>query len=212
MEDEIEPLLSQGDGSSGGDTDTSSGRKKKNVFCIIVFIIGVAALTAAIVISYFLYFKYVIGEIKWFISLQSNSFLGLKVLALNVWGMPAKVGSEDKELRMKAIGKFIQKQEYDVYLLAELWMRPDHETIRQHVPEGYYMTEVGDFALSTCDGRALPSFCSGLAIVSRFPFIEVNKDHFIIRNFLNHCFRKSFLSIPTTAVSGTLMENTGRGR
>ena len=39
--------------------------------------------------------------------------------------------------------------------------------------QGYYMTEVGDFALSTCDGRALPSFCSGLAIVSRFPFIEV---------------------------------------
>ena len=38
---------------------------------------------------------------------------------------------------------------------------------------GYYMSEVGDFALSTCDGRALPSFCSGLAIVSRFPFIEV---------------------------------------
>ena len=35
------------------------------------------------------------------------------------------------------------------------------------------MSEVGDFALSTCDGRALPSFCSGLAIVSRFPFIEV---------------------------------------
>ena len=210
MEDEIEPLLSPSDRSSGG--DTSTGRRKKNVFCIFVFIIGVAALTAAIVISYFLYFKYVIGEIKWFITLKSNSFPGLKVLALNVWGMPAKVGSEDKELRMKAIGKFIQKQEYDVYLLAELWMRPDHETIRQHVPEGYYMTEVGDFALSTCDGRALPSFCSGLAIVSRFPFIEVNNDHFIIRNFLNYCFRKSFLSIPTTAVSGILMGNTGRGR
>jgi len=155
---ETEPLL--GDTSSGGATsgeETSSGRKKKNVFCIFVFIVGVAALTAAIIISYFLYFKYVIG---------------LKVLALNVWGMPAKVGSEDKELRMKAIGQFIQKKEYDVYLLAELWMRPDHETIRQHVPAGYYMTEVGDFALSTCDGRALPSFCSGLAIVSRFPFIE----------------------------------------
>jgi len=147
MESENQPLLG----------DSSSGRKKKNLLCILIFLIGVAALSAAIIISYFLYFKYVIG---------------LKVLALNVWGMPAKVGSEDKELRMKAIGKFIQKKEYDVYLLAELWMRPDHETIRQLVPEGYYMTEVGDFALSTCDGRALPSFCSGLAIVSRFPFIE----------------------------------------
>ena len=57
-------------------------------------------------------------------------------MALNVWGMPAKVGSEDKELRMEAIGKFIQQKEYDVYLLAELWMRPDHETIRLLVPEG----------------------------------------------------------------------------
>ena len=58
------------------------------------------------------------------------------MLALNCWGMPAKVGSEDKELRMKAIGKFIQKKEHDVYLLSELWMRPDHETIRALVPEG----------------------------------------------------------------------------
>ena len=95
-------------------------------------------------------------------------------MALNVWGMPAKVGSEDKELRMIAIGKFIQKKEYDVYLLSELWMRPDHETIRSYAETaGYYMSQVGDFALSTCDGRMLPSFCSGLAIVSRFPFIEV---------------------------------------
>ena len=50
--------------------------------------------------------------------------------------MPAKVGFKDKELRMKAIGKFIQKKEHDVYLLSELWMRPDHETIRALVPEG----------------------------------------------------------------------------
>jgi len=146
--DEETPLLSPA---------PSLGTKKRNAFCCLVFLIGVGALSAAIVTCYFLYFKYVIG---------------LKVLALNVWGMPAKVGSEDKELRMQAIGKFIQKQEYDVYLLAELWMRPDHETIRRLVPKGYHMTEVGDFALSTCDGRALPSFCSGLAIVSRFPFIE----------------------------------------
>jgi len=154
MDEDQQPLLGC---TERNFEETSSGRKKKNICCILVFLIGVAALTAAILIAYFLYFKYVIG---------------LKVLALNVWGMPAKVGSEDKELRMKAIGNFIQKKEYDVYLLAELWMRPDHETIRKLLPEGYYMSEVGDFALSTCDGRALPSFCSGLAIVSRFPFIE----------------------------------------
>jgi len=94
------------------------------------------------------------------------------VMALNVWGMPAKVGSEDKELRIKAIGEKIALAEYDVYLLAELWMRPDHATIEASLPEGYHMSAYGDFALPTCDGRMLPSFCSGLAIVSKFPFIE----------------------------------------
>ena len=29
---------------------------------------------------------------------------------------------------------------YDVYLLSELWMRPDHETIRAKLPPGYFMT------------------------------------------------------------------------
>ena len=33
--------------------------------------------------------------------------------------------------------------------------------------QGYHMSAYGDFALSTCDGRMLPSFCSGLAIVSK---------------------------------------------
>jgi len=51
MDGETQPLLE----------DTSSGRRKKNAFCIFVFIIGAIALTASIVISYFLYFKYVIG-------------------------------------------------------------------------------------------------------------------------------------------------------
>jgi len=157
MEGETEPLLGHYNDNVENTQNSQSGSKKKNAFCILVFLIGVTALSAAIIISYFLYFKYVIG---------------LNVMALNVWGMPAKVGALDKELRMKAIGKFIQKKEYDVYLLAELWMRPDHETIRSLLPKGYHMSKVGDFALSTCDGRVLPSFCSGLAIVSRFPFLE----------------------------------------
>ena len=118
------------------------------------------------------------------------------MLALNVWGMPAKVGSEDKELRIAAVGDMINKAEFDVYLLAELWMRPDHETIRQRLPPGYFMSEVGDFALSTCDGRALPTFCSGLAIVSKYPFIEVThpqnriKMYFVFQYLM---FQKQFL-------------------
>ena len=83
--------------------------------------------------------------------------VSVRVMALNVWGMPAKVGSEDKELRIKvnifffpsfsgkshlqhmmnpqAIGEYIAKAEFDVYLLAELWMRPDHATIEASLPE-----------------------------------------------------------------------------
>ena len=37
----------------------------------------------------------------------------------------------------------------------------------------YVMTEVGDLAGSGCDGRWLPTGCSGLAVISRFPFQEV---------------------------------------
>ena len=35
-------------------------------------------------------------------------------------------------------GNPANKAEFDVYLLAELWMRPDHETIRQKLPEGIH--------------------------------------------------------------------------
>ena len=71
-------------------------------------------------------------------------------------------------------------------LLQELWMRPDHETIRSHLPAGYWMSgevrglhcwslivlspEVGDLAPSDiCDGRVAPTFCSGLALITNLP-------------------------------------------
>ena len=63
-------------------------------------------------------------------------------MALNTWGMPATFGAEDKEIRMEAIGRLIQDQEYDVYLMEELWMKPDHATIQKMLPEGFHMTEV----------------------------------------------------------------------
>jgi len=132
-------------------------RKERRRTCLATSLLGIIFLTTAILASYFLFFK---------------SVVSVRVMALNVWGMPAKVGSEDKELRIKAIGEYIAKAEFDVYLLAELWMRPDHATIEASLPEGYHMSAYGDYALATCDGRALPSFCSGLAIVSKFPFIE----------------------------------------
>jgi len=152
FEDESAPLLPRE--AEGGREEPAKERKR---ICLAVFFLGFIALASSILACYFLFFK---------------SVMGLRVLALNTWGMPAKVGSEDKELRMKAIGEFIQKAEYDVYLLAELWMRPDHATVKATIPQGYHMSNYGDFNLGTCDGRIFPAFCAGLAIVSRFPFIE----------------------------------------
>jgi len=143
---------------------SSRWRRRSNILCIVIFSIGVFCLVGAILAGYFLYVhKYATG---------------LKVLALNTWGMPKTFGSEDKELRMRAIGEHIAKKEHDLYLLSELWMRPDHNKIASMVPQGYYMTELDQFArgsglLPGCDGRIGPDGCSGLAIVSRFPFIEV---------------------------------------
>ena len=66
-------------------------------------------------------------------------------------------------------------------------MRPDHDKIQQLIPEGTFVnsntvinnalgwdtTSVGDLSLPSCDGVIAPEFCSGLAVVSRFPILEV---------------------------------------
>ena len=44
-----------------------------------------------------------VWELMIFIMIIFQSVVSVRVMALNVWGMPAKVGSEDKELRIKVI-------------------------------------------------------------------------------------------------------------
>ena len=102
----------------------------------------------------------------------STNCVQLKVMSLNTWGMPEKFGSQYKTERMQAIAEEISKGHYDLYLLQELWMQADHETVRASLPEGFHMTEFRELALSTCDGRIAPSFCSGLAIISRFDVVK----------------------------------------
>ena len=42
-------------------------------------------------------------------------------MSLNTWGMPHSLGSEDKELRMAAIGDFIASDsDHDVILLNDV--------------------------------------------------------------------------------------------
>ena len=55
----------------------------------------------------------------------------IQIFSLSVWGAPASFGTEDKEERIQAIGEYIVNHtKVDLFLLQELWMRPDHETIR----------------------------------------------------------------------------------
>ena len=133
-------------------------RRKSALICLGLVTLGVSALVSAILLCYFRYW---------------DNSPSIKVLSLNTWGMPATFGSYDKELRMAAIGDFINKTEHDVYLLEELWMRPDHNNIRGRIPAGWFMTTAGEMSNGFCDGEIAPDGCSGLAIVSKFPFIEV---------------------------------------
>ena len=85
----------------------------------------------------------------------------LRLLSLSVWGAPASLGTKDKTERVsfnsyqtskayfyckmnanatfpqiESIAAFIaNSSEYDLVLLQDLWMRPDHETIRAALPK-----------------------------------------------------------------------------
>ena len=127
-----------------------------------------AALFAILVVSFCLGIALYYHRIR----CTPTSCVQLKVMSLNTWGMPASFGSLYKKERMTAIAEEVSKGDYDLYLFQELWMQPDYYNIRSSLPAGYYMTEFRDLALSTCDGRWAPSFCSGLSIISKYPFNE----------------------------------------
>ncbi len=127
-------------------------------FLLALFLIAVGHAVAV----YFIYFR----------CNAYNGCTSVRVMTLNTWGMPAVFGSEYKEPRMAAIADELSKGHYDVYLFEELWMQADHSTVAAKLPKGYHMTAFRDLALSTCDGRVMPTACSGLAIASRFPFEE----------------------------------------
>ena len=42
-----------------------------------------------------------------------------------------------------------------------------------HVPEGWFITDYSEMTNGGCDGDVAPDGCSGLAVISRYPFIEV---------------------------------------
>jgi len=83
------------------------------------------------------------------------------------------LGSQYKTERMEAIGKLVAKGDYDVFLIEELWMQADHTTVANHLPPDTIMTGFRQLSLGTCDGRVAPWGCSGLAVISKHNFTEV---------------------------------------
>jgi len=140
--------------------------RRTTLCCLSLLLLGSLGLVTALILTYFLAAPGGLGPI-----------VSLKLMALNTWGMPATFGAQDKTLRMQAIGELIQKQEYDIYLLEELWMRPDHAHIKSLLPPNYHMTEVMDLnnrhQMTSCDGEIGPDGCSGLAIVSKHKFTQI---------------------------------------
>ena len=84
-----------------------------------------------------------------------------------------------KDERISAIAREVSKANFDVYLLQELWMEQDHDEITKSLPKGYYITGFRQFTaklgrfLGHCDGIFTPVECSGLAIISKYPFKDV---------------------------------------
>jgi len=156
---DLDPLLVTG-------TPSRWTSRRTTICCLSLLLLGSLGLATALILTYFLAAPGGLGPI-----------VSLKLMALNTWGMPATFGAKDKTSRMKAIGELIQKQEYDIYLLEELWMRPDHALVKSLIPSNYHMTEVMDLnnrhQMTSCDGEIGPDGCSGLAIVSKHKFTQI---------------------------------------
>ena len=55
-------------------------------------------------------------------------------MVFNVWGLPESIGSKDKKTRIKGIAKMMEKVDFDVNLLQELWQRYDYGIIKNSLP------------------------------------------------------------------------------
>jgi len=135
---------------------------------LCLFFVAVLLIACGHVLAiYTIYFKD-----KWTCDKDDLCIPNFKVMSLNTWGMPERLGSQDKTQRMAAIAEELKKGEYDLYLFEELWMRPDYWTLHAAVPEGYQMTEYWKLTHGKCDGTIAPDGCSGLAVVSKYPIVE----------------------------------------
>jgi len=145
-------------------------RHKKLIITLLILLI----ITGNILTIYFVYFY---------------NQTRVKVLAYNVWGMPGGIGGcLDKQIRIPALARSIKNQavganldDFDVILLTELWMSADHQIIADSLPKGFHITGYRELASAWCDGNVLITTCSGLAIISRYPFKEIEFNMYTYR-------------------------------
>ena len=116
----------------------------------------------------------VLGNILAVYFVYYQNSIALRVISMNVWGMPGGIGGcKDKAVRIKGIAKMVSEGQFDIMALQELWMEADHSEIAASVPKGYHITGFRQLSSELCDGRVLITDCSGLTIISRYEFKEV---------------------------------------
>ena len=112
---------------------------------------------------------------------------------------------------MERIGHLLADGDYDLVLLEELWMRPDHETIKSKLGPGLHMTEYDD--LNQCQGTLWPWGCSGLAIVSRSP-VKMCESFLILSISDSPSWRRTSLSLSSRgrSVTCSVTASTSQGK
>ena len=78
--------------------------------------------------------------------------------------------------RLTFIGNVISEGNSDIVLLQEVWIKKDHRIVMSKIPKGYYFTEFSQ--LNQCGGKYDGRDCSGLAIISKYPFLKVEFQKF----------------------------------
>ena len=103
---------------------------------------------------------------------QGFESLSLKILQYNVQAVRSP-WSQYKTERMQALAQRIKDRNpyFDILTLNELWHQTDHNLIQQAAQQaGLYMTGFHELNRWRCIGSSAPVACSGLAIVSAYPF------------------------------------------
>ena len=128
-------------------------------------------------------------------------------MSLNVWGMPSGLfGGLDKRVRIQAIGSMIMNRKFHVYLIQELWLRQDHETLRSKAHRaGYYMTTF-DQLNDGCRGIMKPKGCSGLAVISWYPIEHVYHEVFFQQGWGEEFYTKGWAKIRIRPVKNMVVD------